>query len=237
MSAAKLLLIPNAFTDTQAIDPIMPVEYLKKQVSQVHVWALESRKSGFRFIAKLKEQALKEVPFIELNEHTKEDDLKELKEHLKQGKTVGVIADAGLPCLADPGSNLVLFCHQNGIKVEAIVGPSSIPLAVALSGLSGQRFHFEGYLPKNEVERKERVAELVQRAEKERTTMVFIETPYRNQQIFSLLNEMVPKKAFISVACDLTLPEEAVYTAHPKQFKIDPAILQDRPAIFLFGFH
>lgn len=236
MTTGKLILIPNSFTDTQQLDSIMPVEYAKEKMKQVDLWALESRKSGFRFLAKFKEPTFKEKPFIELNEHTQNEGYSDLKKALLEGKVVGVISDAGMPCLADPGANLVLFCHQNKIPVHQIVGPSSIPLAVALSGLSGQRFHFEGYLPKNDLEKKNRIQELVSRAEKENTTMAFIETPYRNVQLFELLNEILPKKAYLSVALDLTLETEAVYTAHPKKFSISSEMLKDRPAIFLFGF-
>lgn len=237
MTLGKLILVPNAFTDTQPLEEVIPVEYLKEKLKQVHIWALESRRSGFRMIAKLKEPALKELPFYELNEHTKPDELNALKQFLLEGKIIGVIADAGMPCIADPGSSLVAFCRQKGFKVEHVTGPSSIPLAIALSGLSGQKFFFEGYLPKNEEVRKARVMELIQRSEKEQTTMVFIEAPYRNEQIFQLLDKMLPKKAFLSVAIDLTLETEAVHTAHPGCFKFDPKQLQDRPAIFLFGFN
>ena len=235
MSLGTLILIPNAFVDTQPLEDIIPCEYLKKVVQGVDMWALESRKSGFRMIAKLKDPHLKTLPFVELNKHTKEEDLKELKAALLGGKTVGLISDAGLPCLADPGANLTLFCHLNKIKIKHVVGPSSIPIAVMLSGLNGQRFSFDGYLPKNENEKKARILELMARSEKEKMTMAFIEAPYRNKQLFELLNQLLPKKAYLCVALDLTLDTEAVYTAHPGQFKFDPETLNDRPAIFLFG--
>lgn len=236
MTLGKLILVPNAFTDTQPLENVIPVDYLKEKLKQVNIWALESRRSGFRMIAKLKDPLLKDIPFYELNEHTKLEDINILKEFLLGGKTIGVISDAGMPCIADPGSSLVSFCRQKCIKVEYVIGPSSIPLAIALSGLSGQRFFFEGYLPKNEEIKKARVLELLQRSEKEQTTMVFIEAPYRNEQLFSFLEKLLPKKAFLSVAVDLTLDTEEVYTSHPGCFNFNPNKLQDRPAIFLFGF-
>ncbi len=231
----SLILLPNSFDDNQPLDGIIPCDHLKKMVQGVEMWVFESRRSGFRMIAKLKEPHLKAIPYIELNEHTKEGELKEIQAALLSGKTIGLISDAGLPCLADPGANLVLFCHLHKIKVKHVTGPSSIPIAVMLSGLNGQRFFFDGYLPKNEQERKERILELIVRSEKEKTTMVFIEAPYRNKQLFELFNQLLPKKAYLSIACDLTLDTEIVYTAHPGQFKLDIESIQDRPAIFLFG--
>ena len=236
MSKGKLLLLPNVFTDTQQLDSILPVAYLKEKMRETNLWAFESKRSGFRFISKFKEPSFKEIPFIELNEHTKPQEIQDIKQALMDGKVVSIVSDAGLPCLADPGSNLVLFCHQKNIKVEHVVGPSSIPIALIMSGLNAQRFHFEGYLPKEDEDRRKRLLELITRSEKEKTTMAFIETPYRNLALFELMNQLLPKKAFISVAMDLTLENEKVYTFHPNQFNFDPAILKDHPAIFLFGF-
>lgn len=236
MTKGKLLLIPNAFTDEQPIQSLMPYEYLKEKLKEVKQFAFESKKSGFRLIAKFKEPALKLLPFVELNEHTLPSEMKELQEALLRGETIGVVSDAGLPCLADPGSQLVLFCRLKKIPVEYVVGPSSIPLAVMLSGLSGQRFHFEGYLPKEDQERKNRLQELIKRSDKEKTTMVFIETPYRNKQLYDLLNEVLPKNCFLTWAADLTLETEEVITSRPKGVELSKEQMKDRPAIFLFGF-
>jgi 16S rRNA (cytidine1402-2'-O)-methyltransferase len=236
MQSGKLLILPNAFVDTQPLDELMPLDHLKKMASSVSAWVFESKKMGFRFVAKLKIPELKTLPYFELSEHTDEKALKEIEQELLSGKTLGLVSDAGLPCLADPGSKLVLFCRKHRIKVEYVVGPSSITLALLLSGLSAQNFHFCGYLPKDTVEKEAKVKMLIDRSLKEEMTVACIETPYRNEALLDTLVKLLPKNAYLSLAIDLTLPNEEVITQRPQEIKKEALKINDRPMIFLFGF-
>ncbi len=236
MMKGQLILIPNVFSQEQLLEQLVPFEYLKSKAQIVDRWVFESRKMGFKLVAKLKEPNLKELPYFELNEHTDKEGLKEIEEALLSGQVLGLIADAGLPCLADPGAKLVLFCRKNQIGVEIVSGPSSIPYAVALSGLSGQRFHFEGYLPKNEEERLKRLLELIERSQKENCTIVMIEAPHHNAKLYQFLKHHLPKKAYLSVASEITTERQQVFTELVQKIDLDPSQLDDRPTIFLFGF-
>ena len=236
MQQGKLLILPNSFLDTQPLDDLMPLDHLKKMALGVSAWVFESKKMGFRFVAKLKIPELKTLPYFELSEHTDEKDLKEIQQELLSGKTLGLVSDAGLPCLADPGSKLVLFCRKHHIKVDYVVGPSSITLALLVSGLSAQNFYFCGYLPKEIGERENRVKMLIERSLKEEMTIACIETPYRNEALLDTLLKLLPKHAYISLAIDLTLPTEEVITLRPQEVKKESLKVNDRPMIFLFGF-
>lgn len=231
----KLIIFPNAFIDEQPLDGLMAQDQAALKASTCDGWVFESKRSGFRFVAKLKNPALKNLPFYELSEHTTPIEKKEIEALLLSGKTLGLVSDAGMPCIADPGADLVLFCRQKNIPVDLIVGPSSIFLSLILSGLGGQRFHFEGYLPKEEALRQKRLLTLIDRAKAEKTTMIVMEAPYRNQAILGQLKNGLPKDFYLSVAIDVTLPSQLVYTQKVSQFSLDLSLVDNKPAIFLFA--
>ena len=151
---------------------------------------------------------------------------------LRAGRSLGLLSDAGCPAIADPGATLVEAAHREGFRVVPLVGPSSIVLALMASGLEGQRFAFCGYLPREAPERHRRIRELEQRSRREKQTEIFIETPYRNDALFSALLETCSPATRLCVAADLTLPGESIRTRAVRQWK-GSAGPGKRPAVFL----
>ena len=172
--------------------------------------------------------------FATLNEHTAANELTELLAPLLAGEDVGIISEAGCPGIADPGAELVSLAHRHGIRVVPLVGPSSILLALMASGLNGQRFAFHGYLPIPEAERNKAIAALEAESARYHQTQLFIETPYRNEKLFSALLAHCRPQTLLCVASDITLPHEQIRTRPIAQWKSQPAPqLNKRPSLFL----
>lgn len=152
---------------------------------------------------------------------------------LKAGDSLGLLSEAGCPAIADPGAALVEAAHREGIRVEPLIGPSSIVLALMASGLEGQRFAFCGYLPREPEERKRRIKELEARSRRERETQIFIETPYRNDALLAALLETASEKTFLCIATDLTLPTESIRTHPVSRWRAARPAIGKRPTVFL----
>lgn len=157
-------------------------------------------------------QPLQEIQITELNVNTEAGALPALLEPLLQGTDAGLISEAGVPAVADPGANLVRLAHARGIRVKPLIGPSSLLLAVMAGGLNGQSFAFHGYLPIDAAQRQRRIRELEERSRKESQTQLFIETPYRNAALLEALTSSCQPGTLISVATDLSLPDESIQT-------------------------
>jgi len=199
----------------------------------------ESEKGGRHYLKRFsfpEGKTFRDIPIKLLSEHTKESEFLELLMPIMQGQVWGLVSDAGLPCLADPGAKLVFLARQKGIDIEAHMGPSSIVLALMLSGLGAQKFCFEGYLPKEASELTGAIKQLEQRAIKEGSTHIFIETPYRSQQMLEKLISILQEKMKLSVSLDLTLPSQLVMTKTIKEWRKDPKVdIQKRLAVFVIG--
>ena len=177
---------------------------------------------------------LQELQLEELNEHTRAAELDRLLAPLRAGHDVGLLSEAGCPAVADPGANLVALAQQEGIKVVPLIGPSSLLLALMASGLNGQRFAFQGYLPAKEVERNKTLRELEAESRKRQQTQIFIETPYRNKALFEAILQSCQAATRVTVATDLTLPGESVQTFSVEAWKKKtPPDLERRPTVFL----
>lgn len=184
--------------------------------------------------AYLKRFGRRDLPIPLLNEHTPEKEIDALLEPLKKGETWGLISDAGLPCLADPGALLVRRAKESHIQVKAFPGPCSLLLALMLSGLEAQRFAFHGYLPREEDPRKHALKELEKRAKKEEATQLFIEAPYRNMAMLESALAILDSNTWLAVAVDLTAPTECVYSMPIHKWKTqDLPDINKRPAVFL----
>jgi 16S rRNA (cytidine1402-2'-O)-methyltransferase len=155
---------------------------------------------------------LQELQLQELNEHTKSNELDRLLEPLRAGHDLGLLSEAGCPAVADPGANLVALAQKENIQVVPLIGPSSLLLALMASGLNGQRFAFQGYLPAKEVERAKMLRDLESESRKRQQTQIFIETPYRNRAMFESILQSCQPTTRLTVATDLTLPGESVLT-------------------------
>lgn len=224
-----LYLLPNLLADHESHAHSLPAS-VDAAVAKITALIAESEKEGRRFLRRFG----KTIPISLLNEHSTESDKKELLQKIAQGGIWGLISDCGMPCLADPGADLVLMAREKGIAVETFAGPSSIFLALVLSGLGGQHFTFHGYLPKEEnllIQELKRIEKL---SCKEKSTHLFIETPYRNGKMLERLLSTLDDKTWLCVACDLTAPTEWVQTrrigAWKKQTR--PSI-DKRPAVYV----
>ena len=161
------------------------------------------------------------------------DDVSSYIKALKKGVSLGLLSEAGCPAIADPGAALVEAAHRAGIRVVPLVGPSSIVLALMASGLEGQRFAFCGYLPRDPAGRKRRIRELEARSRRERETQIFIETPYRNDVLFSSLLEVLPQETLLCVATDLTLETENIQTRSISSWRKLRHTIGKQPSVFL----
>jgi len=176
---------------------------------------------------------MREIAMLELDEHTPPAAVPKLLDGVIAGPDTGLLSEAGLPAIADPGALLVAAAHARGIGVVPCVGPSSILLALMASGLEGQRFRFVGYLPADAAARKAALIELEQQSARQRETQVFIETPYRNDAMLQELLATCRGETRLCVAADLTAPSEWIRSARVSDWKRDIPKIGKRPAIFL----
>jgi len=228
-----LYLIPCTLGDTPA-DQVLP-QHVISVARKLQHFVVEQPKTARQFLSALKpEQPIQALHFATLNEHTTANELPELLVPLLAGHDVGIISEAGCPGIADPGANLVHLAHRNGIRVVPLVGPSSILLALMASGLDGQCFAFHGYLPIAETDRKRAIATLETESIKRKQTQLFIETPYRNDRMFSALLAQCRPETLLCVATDITMPSEQIQTRSIAQWKSQPIPqLNKRPSLFL----
>lgn len=230
MKRGKLLLLPNLLADVPHHEMFLPAS-VDRAVESLDGLIAESEKGGRRFLSRFRtEKPAHQIPIALLNKHHRDIDF--LLEPLLEGETWGVVSDAGLPCLADPGSHLVARARKLGLKVQAFVGPSSITLALMLSGFPGQSFHFHGYLPKDPTMRDRKIMEM----EKEGGTQIFIEAPHRNQSTLESLLHLLKDTTKLCAAWQLTTPEQGIVSECVSVWKKSPLPkLQKQPAIFLIG--
>ena len=208
-------------------------------VAQVRVlshFVVEEAKTARRILKQLGHPTpLAQLHMATLNEHTLAADVAALLQPLGAGFDVGLMSEAGCPAVADPGAQLVRLAHQQGYTVVPMVGPSSILLALMASGLEGQRFAFQGYLPVDAPARRARIEQLEKRSRSARETEILIETPYRNAALLGALLDTLSSDVLLCVACDLTGPQQRIRTATIAQWRKTTQILPERtPAVFLF---
>src|SRR3989304_3935253 len=228
-----LYLIPCTLGDTPA-DRVLPQHVIALARKLKHL-VVEQPKTARQFLSALKpEQPIQSLHFASLNEHTDPAGLADLLVPLAAGEDVGFISEAGCPGVADPGADLVLLAHRSNIRVVPLVGPSSILLALMASGLNGQCFAFHGYLPIAETERNKAIASLEAESAKRKQTQLFIETPYRNEKLFSALLAHCRPHTLLCVATDITLPGEQTGTPSIELWKPQPVPqLNKHPSLFL----
>ncbi|MBI3236776.1 MAG: SAM-dependent methyltransferase [Chlamydiales bacterium] len=239
MKIPLLYLFPNLLWEEGDPSEVFPSN-LAKAVSQIDGLIAESEKGARRFLRHFSFThfpTFREVPLRLLNEHTPESAIDELIYPLLKGGCWGLISDCGMPCLADPGSRLVLKAHENKIPVQTFSGPSSILQALVLSGLGGQRFTFHGYLPKEHALQVKAIQEMQKSSLREESTHLFIEAPYRNEKLFKQLIEVLDPKTRLCIALDLTLPTQEVLTKRVGEWKKGGGLPQidKRPAVFLIS--
>ena len=188
-------------------------------------FAVENAKSARAFLGEIG------MPVRELNIFEVE---KDSIQPLREGRAMGLLSEAGCPAIADPGATVVEAAHREGFKVVPLVGPSSIVLALMASGLEGQRFAFCGYLPRENLPRRQRIQELEKRSAREDETEIFIETPYRADALLDALLESLSAQTRLCIAADLTLESETVGTRTVGEWRKGRKPIGKRPAVFLF---
>ena len=242
-----LYLIPNTLSgagpENEAILASIIPEEVQQLTSRLDYFIAENAKTTRAFLKLIATRhslakPLQEIRIAELNVHTEAAALPALLAPLREGHDAGLISEAGVPAVADPGANLVRLAHASGITVRPLVGPSSLLLAVMASGLNGQSFAFNGYLPTDAAQRAKRIKGLEDRSKAEKQTQLFIETPYRNGALLEALAGTCRPDTLVCVATDLTLPEETIRTQTAEKWKEDIAkgrlpAFHKKPTVFL----
>ena len=235
MLEAGLYLIPTQLSDVE-LDRVLPAHNIEV-VREIRYFVVESLREARRFLKKCDRNIdIDSLTFNEVNEHTDLNNtaaLETLLDPIAQGEAVGVISDAGCPAVADPGADLVAIAQRRGYKVFPLVGPSSILMSLMASGFNGQSFAFLGYLPVDAQERQARLKEMVRRIERERQTQIFIEAPYRNNQLIADLANRLPARMRLCVASDITGEKQSILTRTMAQWKQAQYDYHKIPTIFL----
>ena len=228
----KLYLIPTRLGDNPPLE-VLPLA-IKKVIEQIDDYIVENEKTARRFIKRVSpDKSQPGLRLKTLNKYTQKEELSSYLDPCLKGISMGLLSEAGCPAIADPGSDVVALAHQQDIRVVPIVGPSSILLALMSSGLNGQNFAFNGYLPIDKVERRKHIKLLEKRSSELQQTQIFIETPYRNNQMLDSLVKALNSKTKICVACDLTLPTEYIKTQTAEEWKSNEEDFHKRPSIFI----
>ena len=232
-SKGRLFLIPNVLGDTAPLE-VIPMS-VKKTIEQLRYFVFEKEKAGRAFVKRISPTVPQNtISVFLLNKFTTSEELHQILNPLLEGNDIGLITDAGCPGVADPGADLVALAHQNNISVTPLVGPSSILLAVMASGLNGQSFAFNGYLPIDKAERKKAIKQFEKKSKELQQTQVFIETPYRNNALLEDLYKILRPETKLSIACDITLSTEYIKTKAAADWKNSKEDFLRRPAVFSF---
>ncbi len=226
-----LYLIPNLLSGNAVKEALPP--YVLGIIQKIDHFIVEDVRTARRFLSKAEiHQPIDQLYFYELNEHTPKENIEALLSPL-QDNDVGIISEAGVPGVADPGAEVVRLAHRQKIKVVPLIGPSSILMALMASGLNGQSFAFNGYLPIKQNERMERIRFLERRSASEQQTQIFIETPYRNMQLLEDLLKCCKPQTSLCIAADITGQGELIITCTVEQWKTKLPALHKIPTVFL----
>ena len=232
MDKGSLYLIPSPLGDGP-VEAVMPAGVLAV-LPTLQCFVVEEVRTARRYLssAGLKGH-IQELEFHTLNEHTTPQEVEAMASLFDDGRNVGLISEAGLPAVADPGAALVALCHRHGIKVVPLTGPSSLMLSLMGSGLNGQSFAFAGYIPAKADERKGAIRRLEKRSMAENQTQILIETPYRNDSLMADLVATLDPRTRLCVAVNITCPDEFICTRTVAQWRKQLPVLGKRPCVFL----
>ncbi len=228
----NIYLIPCPLGETPPLE-VLPLS-VKKAVELIDYYIVENEKAARRFIKSIvPKKSQPDLHIDTINKFTDENEIPNMLKPCYEGHHIGVISDAGCPGIADPGATIVAQAHIKGIKVIPLVGPSSILMAMMASGFNGQNFAFNGYLPIDKQERKKEIKRLEKLSEEQNQSQLFIETPYRNNQLLESLVIALHPQTQICVACDITLPSEYIVTQTADSWKKTRVDLHKRPTLFI----
>lgn len=228
----KLYLIPTTLGDNEPLE-VLPIS-IKAIIERIDHYVVENEKTARHFIKKISSKKSQPGLHINLlNKFTEPSELDAFLDPCAEGFHVGIISEAGCPGVADPGADLVRIAHKKGIQVVPLVGPSSILLALMASGLNGQSFAFNGYLPIDSGERKMSVKKFEKLSREHQQSQIFIETPYRNDKLLMELLKTLSPRTLLCIACDITLSTEFIATKTVEEWRSTTLDLHKRPTIFI----
>jgi 16S rRNA (cytidine1402-2'-O)-methyltransferase len=228
----KLYLIPTTLGESNPLD-VLPIT-VKRIIENTNTFIVENEKTTRRFIKSIApEKSQPSLNLFILNKHTEPQDVPSFLDPCLAGEDVGLISEAGCPAVADPGADVVRIAHEKNIQVVPLVGPSSILMAIMSSGMTGQSFAFNGYLPIDKIERKKELLRLERLSQEQNQSQLFIETPYRNNAMLEDICRTLHEQTLVCVACDITLSSEFIKTKTVKDWKKNSADLHKRPALFI----
>ena len=232
MNKGKLYLIPTPLGDNEPAE-VLPAGVIERACS-LRVFVVEEIRTARRFLSRYGLRGhIAELEFHELNEHSSAADVEALGSLFDRGEDVGLLSEAGLPAVADPGAELVALCHRRGVEVVPLVGPSSLMLALMASGLNGQSFAFCGYVPTKPEERRNALRALEKQSAAARRSQIIIETPYRNDALLADILQTLSPRTRICVAADITLPTQFIRTDSVAGWRSHVPAIGKRPCVFI----
>ena len=228
----KLYLIPTTLGDNAPLE-VLPIS-IKRAIENIDHYIVENEKSARHFIKKISpNKAQPSLQIQSLNKYTDPAKIPAFLDPCIHGFNIGVLSEAGCPGIADPGADVVKIAHERRIQVVPLVGPSSILMAMMSSGMNGQNFAFNGYLPIDNAERKSMIKNLERLSREKGQSQIFMETPYRNTKLLKELVKTLQKSTRLCVACDITLPSEFIWTKSVHEWGEIDIDLDKRPTIFV----
>lgn len=232
MQSGVLYLIPSTIADHAT--NMIPAA-VKEVLLHTDIYIVENIKTARRFIKAIyKEKNIDDCTFIEMNKHENYTFDDSILSSVFQGKNIGVLSEAGVPCIADPGNKIVQLAHEMNLKIVPLAGPSSIIMALMASGFNGQQFTFNGYLPLETSERKSKIQQMEALAKKG-ITQIFMDTPYRNQKLLEEILQWCKYDSMLCIACNITAVDEFIKTLPLAEWKKQRPDINKKPAIFVLG--
>ena len=228
----KLYLIPTTLGESDPMD-VLP-QTVKRAIDFIDHYIVENEKTARRFIKAVNAQKVQaELKISLLNKHTEVSEHNAMIKPCLEGINVGLMSEAGCPGVADPGAVIVKIAHEKGIQVVPLVGPSSILLAMMASGMNGQSFAFNGYLPIDKSDKKSALKNFEKMSSDKNQSQIFIETPYRNNKLLEDILSALQPNTHLCIAADITLPTEYIKTLRVTDWKKTKVDLHNRPTIFI----
>ncbi len=232
MQKGKLYLIPSTIGES-AVDNVIP-SFNRAVINKISIYIVEEIRTARRFLKKAGLiMPIDDLIFFELNEHTKPEDIGIYLNAIDNGENIGLLSEAGVPCIADPGAEIVRIAQQKNIEVIPLVGPSSILLALMASGFNGQQFAFLGYLPVDKNLRINKIKEIEKNVFQKNETQIFIETPYRNNQLIESLLQTCKNETLLCIATDITLETAFIKTKTIAAWKKSVPDFHKKTTVFL----
>jgi 16S rRNA (cytidine1402-2'-O)-methyltransferase len=236
MNKGKIYLIPTTLGSLDELEKVLP-DYNTTIVHQLDEFIVEQLRTARRFLVKINHPLdIDDLKFHEMNKHTHPNEISSYLNPVIKGKSIGLLSEAGTPCVADPGATIVQIAHEQGIEVVPLVGPNSIILALMASGFNGQQFTFHGYLPVDKQALLKKIRDIESIARSLKQTQIFIETPYRNNQMLTKLTEVCRPDTKVCVATNLTMESESIKTKRIQDWKKETVDLHKKPTVFLLYF-